>query len=87
LRILFGSCALAPTPSVTYTVDMNLFYQALLVFAGTLIVLGYFQFRRNADIIAIVQEMARPMYLVPAVVIAICYVILRIVLGALNGVL
>ena len=66
---------------------MNLFYQALLVFGGTLVFLGYFQYRRSGDIVAIVQEMARPMYLVPAIVIALCYVIIRLVIGGLNGIL
>ena len=81
-------CSLAALPPcifLPYTVNMNLFYQSLLVFAGTLVLLGYFKFRHNPDIIDIVQEMARPMYLVTAVIIAIAYIVIRLVLGGLIG--
>ena len=66
---------------------MNLFYQALVVFALMLLILGYFQYRRRPDVIAIAQEMFRPSYLVPAAIIAVAYVVLKIILTALNGVL
>jgi hypothetical protein len=66
---------------------MSLWYQALLVFGGTLVVMGYFQYRRNGDIVAIVQEMARWSYLGTALIITICYVIIYLIVSVFNGIL
>lgn len=66
---------------------LNLFEQGLLVFAFMLLILGYFQYRRSHDVIAIVQEMFRWQYLGPAFIVAVVYMILKVILGALNGVI
>lgn len=66
---------------------MSLLYQALLVFGLTLLVLGYFQYRRRPDVVHIAQEMFRPGYLVPAAIIAVAYIILKLTVGALAGIL
>ncbi len=68
-------------------VAMSLFYQALVVFAAMILIMGYFQYRRGPDVITIAQEMFRPQYLVPAIIITICYVIIKVILTAFDGVI
>lgn len=66
---------------------MSLLYQALLVFGLMLLILGYFQYRRSRDVVAIVQEMFRPSYLVPAAIIALAYVLIKTVITIFSGIL
>ena len=66
---------------------MNLFAQTLLAFGVTLLVLGYFQYRRKADVVSIVQEMFRPQYLLPAAAVALGYLVLKVVFSLLGKVL
>lgn len=66
---------------------MSLWAQALIVFGVLLLVMGYFQYRRTPDVIAIAQEMFRPTYLLPAAIGAVVYLVLKFVLSVLDGVL
>ena len=66
---------------------MSLFGQAIVVFLFMLLILGFFQYRRSHDVIAIVQEMFRPSYLFPAAIIAVVYVIIKVILTIFNGVI
>lgn len=61
--------------------------QTLLVFGVLLLIMGYFQYRRSHDVVAIIQEMFRPGYLIPAAIGAIAYLILKVVASVLDGVL
>lgn len=66
---------------------MSLFGQAIVVFLFMLLILGFFQYRRSHDVIAVVQEMFRPSYLFPAAIIAVVYVIIKVILTIFNGVI
>jgi hypothetical protein len=66
---------------------MNIFLQSLLAAFIAILVLGYFQFRRTGDIVSVVQELFRPQYLVPAALVGIAYLILRVVFSGLDQVL
>ena len=66
---------------------MSLFGQAIVVFLFMPLILGFFQYRRSHDVIAIVQEMFRPSYLFPAAIIAVVYVIIKVILTIFNGVI
>ena len=61
--------------------------QTLLVFGVLLLIMGYFQYRRSHDVVAIIQEMFRPSYLIPAAIGAIAYLILKVVASVFDGVL
>ncbi len=65
---------------------MNIWIESLLVFAAILLILGYFQYRKSPDVISIAQEMFRPAYLVPAVISAIVYFIVKLVLSGLGAI-
>ena len=66
---------------------MSLWMQTLLVFGVLLLIMGYFQYRRSHDVVAIIQEMFRPSYLIPAAIGAIAYLILKVVASVFDGVL
>lgn len=65
----------------------NIWIQTLMVFGALLLILGYFQYRRSHDIISVVQEMFRPSYLVPPAIGAVAYLIIKLVISALDKVL
>jgi hypothetical protein len=66
---------------------MSLIAQGVLVFGLMLLIMGYFQYRRSHDIISITQEMFRPSYLMPAVIVTLAYIVIRVILTVFNGVL
>lgn len=66
---------------------MSLWYQTLLVFGLALLVLGYFQYRRSGDVLKVGQELARPSYWVPAIIIAVAYVVLKLLFSGLAKIL
>jgi hypothetical protein len=66
---------------------MSLLAQTVLVFGLMLLILGYFQYRRNPDVVAIGQEMLRPSYLLPAAIIALAYLVIKFLLTAFNGII
>lgn len=66
---------------------MSLWGQALIVFGVLLLIMGFFQYRRSPDVIAIAQEMFRPSYLVPALIGAIAYVIIKVIVSLFDAVL
>jgi hypothetical protein len=61
--------------------------QTLLVFGILLLIMGYFQYRRSRDVVAIIQEMFRPAYLVPAAIGAVAYLVVKVVASVLDKVL
>lgn len=66
---------------------MSLWMQTLLVFGVLLLIMGYFQYRRTHDIIAVIQEMFRPTYLIPAVIGTVAFLVLKVVASLLDKVL
>lgn len=66
---------------------MNIWIETLLVFVSILLILGYFQYRKNPDVIAIGQEMLRPAYLAPALLSALIYFIVKLVFTGLDTIL
>lgn len=63
---------------------MSLWAQTLSAFALTLLVLGYFQYRRHGDVIKVGQELVRPSFWVPALIISAIFLVLRIFFSGLD---